>query len=62
MNRPLFDREHLRISAELRVKGWRRRWLDLAGGLLVLLVMALILMVALIVLAQIVLHVRELVQ
>jgi hypothetical protein len=57
MNRPLFDLEHLRIAAEVRAKAWRRRWLNLAVGLLVLLIMALGVMLALIVL-----HVRELVQ
>jgi hypothetical protein len=62
MNRPLFDPEHLRIAADLRAKAWRRRWLNLAGGLLVLLIMALGVVLALIVLAHIVLHVRELVQ
>jgi hypothetical protein len=62
MNRPLFDLEHLRIAAEVRAKAWRRRWLNLAVGLLVLLIMALGVMLALIVLARIVLHVRELVQ
>ena len=34
MNRPLFDPEHLRIAAEVRAKAWRRRWLNVAGGLL----------------------------
>jgi hypothetical protein len=62
MNRPLFDPEHLRIAAEARAKVWLRRWLNLAGGLLVLLIMALGVVLALIVLAQLVLHVRELVQ
>jgi hypothetical protein len=38
MNRPLFDPEHLRIAAEVRAKAWRRRWLNVAGGLLVLLI------------------------
>ena len=62
MNRVLFDPEHLRIAAEVRAKAWRRRWHNLAAGLLVLLIMALGVMLALIVLARIVLHVRELVQ
>jgi len=55
MNRPLFDPEHLRIAAELRANARRRRWLNLAGGLLVLLIMALGVVLALIVPAQIVL-------
>jgi hypothetical protein len=58
MNRLLFDPEHLRIAAEVRAKAWLRRWLNLAGGLLVLLIMALGVVLALIVLARIVLHVR----
>jgi hypothetical protein len=62
MNRPLFDPEHLRIAAELRAKAWRRRWLNMAGGLLLLLIVALGMMVTVVMLAQIVLHVRVLVQ
>jgi hypothetical protein len=45
MNRPLFDPEHLRIAAELHAKAWRSRWLNMAGGLLVLLIVALGVMV-----------------
>ena len=62
MNRPLFDPEHLRIAAELRAKAWRRRWLNMAGGLLLLLIVALGMMVTVVMLAQIVLDVRVLVQ
>jgi hypothetical protein len=54
MNRPLFDPEHLRIAAEVRRKAWRRRWLNLAGGMLLLLIMALGVVLPLIVLAKIV--------
>jgi hypothetical protein len=61
MNRPLFDPEHLRIAAELRAKAWRRRWLNMAGGLLLLLIVALGMMVTVVMLAQIVLDVRVLV-
>jgi hypothetical protein len=61
MNRPLFDPEHLRIAAELRTKAWRRRWLNMAGGLLLLLIVALGMMVTVVMLAQIVLDVRVLV-
>ena len=39
MNRPLFRPEHLRIAAEVRTKASRQRWLDLAGVLLVVLIM-----------------------
>jgi len=42
----------------VRAKAWLRRWLNPAGGLLVVLIMALGVL-ALIVLTQIVLHVRE---
>jgi hypothetical protein len=62
MNRPLFDPEHLRIAAELRAKAWRSRGLNMAGGLLVLLIVALGVMVTIVVLARAVLHVRVLVQ
>ena len=41
MNRRYFDPEHLRIAAEVRTKAWRRRRLDMVGGPLVLLIMAL---------------------
>jgi hypothetical protein len=51
----------LRIAAEVR-EAWRRRWLNLAGGLLALLIMTLGVVVTVVVLAQIVLRVRELVQ
>jgi hypothetical protein len=51
MNRPLFDPEHLRIAAKVRTKAWRRRWLNLAGGMLI---MALGVVLPLIVLAKIV--------
>jgi hypothetical protein len=51
MNRPLFDPEHLRIAAEVRTKAWRRRWLNLAGEMLI---MALGVVLPLIVLAKIV--------
>jgi hypothetical protein len=57
-----FDPEHLRIAAELRAKAWRSRWLNIAGALLVLLIVALGVMVTIVVLAHIVLHVRVLVQ
>ena len=40
MNRPLFHPEHLRIAAEVRANAWRRRWLNLASGFLLLLIMA----------------------
>jgi hypothetical protein len=60
MNRPLFDPEHLRIAAEVRAKAWRRRWLNVAGGLLVLLIMALgVVLTTIFALAQ---HARDLVQ
>jgi hypothetical protein len=62
MNRPLFDPKHLRIAAEVRAKAWRRRWLDMAGGLLVLLIVTLGVIVTTVVFAQIELHVRKLVQ
>ena len=55
INRRLFDTEHLRIAAELRANARRRRWLNLAGGLLVLLIVALGVVLALIELAQILL-------
>jgi hypothetical protein len=51
----------LRIAAELRAKAWRRRWLNMAGGLLLLLIVALGMMVTVVMLAQIVLDVRVLV-
>jgi hypothetical protein len=54
MNRPLFDPEHLRIAAEVRTKAWRRRWRNLAGGVLFLLIMALGVVLPLIVLTKIV--------
>ena len=60
MNRPLFDPEHLRIAAEVRAKAWRRRWLNVAGGLLVLLIMALgVVLTTIFALAH---HARDLVQ
>jgi hypothetical protein len=62
MNQPLFDLEHLRIAAELRAKAWRKRWLNIAGELLVLLIVSLGVMVTVVVLAQIVLNVRGLMQ
>ena len=62
MNRPLFDPEHLRIAAEVRAKAWRRRWLSMAAGLLVLLIVTLGVVLTIIVVAQIVLRVRDLVQ
>jgi hypothetical protein len=62
MNRPLFDPEHLRIAAELRAKAWRRRWLDMAGGLLVLLIVSLGVMLFVVVVAHVMLQVRGLVQ
>ncbi len=61
-NGPLFDVKHLRIAAEVRAKAWRPRWLDLAGILLVLLIIAMGAVVVYTVLSQIVLHVRELFQ
>jgi hypothetical protein len=60
MNR--FDPKHLRIAAEVRAKTWRRRWLNLAGGLLVLLIITLGVVVSVVVLARIALRLRELVQ
>jgi hypothetical protein len=61
MNRPLFDPKHLRIAAEVRAKAWRRRWLNTATAL-VLLIVTLGVMVTIVVLEQIELHVRKLVQ
>jgi hypothetical protein len=44
----------LRIAAEVRTKAWRRRWRNLAGGVLFLLIMALGVVLPLIVLTKIV--------
>ena len=52
----------MRIAAEVRAKAWRRRWVNMAGGLLVLLIVTLGVMVTIVVFAQIELHVRKLVQ
>jgi hypothetical protein len=54
MNRPLFDPEHLRIVAEVRAKARRRRWLNLAGGMLLLVTMVPGVVLPLILLVQIV--------
>jgi hypothetical protein len=62
MNRPLFDPEHLRIAVAVRAKAWRRRWLNVAATMLVLLIMMAGAVLTIIVMAQILLHVRELVQ
>jgi hypothetical protein len=41
MNRPLFDPEHLRVAAKVPSMAWRRRWLNSAGAMAVLLILAL---------------------
>jgi hypothetical protein len=50
----------LRIAAEVRVKARRSRSLNMAAGSLVLLIIAVTVVLTIIVLAQIVLYVREL--
>ena len=62
MNRPLFDPEHLRIAAEVRAKAWRRRWLNVAATMLVLLIVTAGAVLTIVMMAQILLHVRKLVQ
>ncbi len=53
MSRPLFHPEHLRIAAEVRTKAWRRRWLNLSGGLLLLVTIVLGALLPVFMLAQI---------
>jgi hypothetical protein len=56
MNRPLFDPEHLRIAADVRAKGRRRRRLNLTRRLpLLLTIMLAGVVLPLFALAQIVL-------